>query len=273
MAQHVGAVDGAVALSCGEGHAGAGAGERREAERGEIFGRADVERIGDDEAARRRMQLGEAGALFGDRRHYPFPFGMSSESVSFCRPVVIEIVRREPALVRRLARRPLAVEHRKPGGVAVAALDDHVLAENPLEREAEALRGAARGRVEGVALPLVAAIAELLEDIAREQILRLGRAGRALHRRRVHDVADLDDAIGGVDAHQRLVADRSPRGVVDHREEQRIRRSRLGLEAGLEIRGSAMGRRTARSRPAPRVAVRLRRAASRRAPPRRGERA
>ncbi len=83
MAQRISPVDGAVALSRREGHPGAGAGERREAERSEIFGRADVERIGNDEASRRRMQLGEAGALFGDRGHHSFPFGMSSESFSF----------------------------------------------------------------------------------------------------------------------------------------------------------------------------------------------
>ena len=86
VAQRIGAVDGAIALACGEGHAGAGAGERREAERGEIFGRADVERIGNDKTARSRMQLGEAGALFCDRRHHSFPFGIKAESAIFCRP-------------------------------------------------------------------------------------------------------------------------------------------------------------------------------------------
>ena len=181
------------------------------------------------------MQFGEAGALFCDRRHHPFPFGIKVGERDLLPSVGIEIVWREPALVGRLAGRPLAVEHRKPGCVAVAALDDHVLAENPLEGEAEALRGATRRRVERVALPLVAAIAKLLEHITREQILRLGRAGRPLHRRRVHDVADLDHAIGGVDAHEGLVTDRSPRGVVDHGEEQRIGGAGLGLEVGAKF--------------------------------------
>src|SRR5580692_11330848 len=63
------------------------------------------------------------------------------------------------------------------------------LAQDSLEGEAEALGGATRRRVQRVALPLVAAIAELIEQIAREQILRLGRAGRPLHRRGVHGVA------------------------------------------------------------------------------------
>src|ERR1700678_629913 len=123
--------------------------------------------------------------------------------------LLIEIIPRKPAPVGRLARRPFAVEHREPRLVAVAALDDHVLAKDSLESEAEALRGATRRRVEGVALPLVAAIAERLEDVTREQILRLGRAGRPLHRRRVQDVADLGDPVRRIDAQKGLVADRS----------------------------------------------------------------
>src|ERR1043166_4256979 len=95
----------------------------------------------------------------------------------------VEIVRREPALVGRLARRPFGIEHRKPRGVAVAALHDLVLAEQSFEGEAEALGGAARGRVERVAFPLVAPVAERLEYVAREQILRLGRERGALERR------------------------------------------------------------------------------------------
>src|SRR5262245_39650499 len=55
-----------------------------------------------------------------------------------------EIVRRKPALEARLARAPLAVEHGEPGGVAVAALDDLMLAEHALEGEAEARRRAPR---------------------------------------------------------------------------------------------------------------------------------
>ena len=159
----------------------------------------------------------------------------------FLAPGGVEIVGREPALVSGLARRPLAVEHGEPGGVAVAALDDHVLAEDALEREAEALGRALRGRVEVVALPLVAAIAEIVEDIAREEILRFGRAGRALQRGRVEDIADLDDAVWRVDAQKGLIADRGPGGAVEDREEQRVRRLRLGGDAGLEDGGVRVG--------------------------------
>ena len=66
------------------------------------------------------------------------------------------------------------------GGVAAAVLDDHVVAEDPLEAEPEALRGVAGGLVTRVALPLEAAVAELIERMAGEQEDRFGRALRAL---------------------------------------------------------------------------------------------
>src|SRR6267378_1496813 len=71
-------------------------------------------------------------------------------------PVGIEIVRREPALERGLAGGPFGIARREPGGVVVAPLDDHVVAEDALEREAEAQCRAARGGVERVAFPFVA---------------------------------------------------------------------------------------------------------------------
>ena len=150
-------------------------------------------------------------------------------------PLGVEIFAPEPALERRLARGPLAVEHRKPGGVAAAALDDHVLAEDALEGEAEPLRRAPRGRVQRVAFPLVAPVAERIEDVGGEEILRLGRARRALQGGRVHDIADLDDAVRRIDAHEGLVAERAARGVVDHGEEQRVLRARFRLEARAEV--------------------------------------
>src|SRR5215204_6319764 len=75
-------------------------------------------------------------------------------------PGGVEIRRVEPALESAPARRPFAVEHRIPGGVAVLALDHHVLAEHALEGEAEAAGGALRALVRVIALPLEAAVAE-----------------------------------------------------------------------------------------------------------------
>src|SRR5436853_7893914 len=108
------------------------------------------------------MENALGSARVQPRQAYPLPA---------CR---VEIFRHKPALEGRLARRPFGIEHRVPGRVAVAALDDHVLAEEALEGEAETQRSAPPGGVERVALPLVAAVAERLERVAGEQILRLG---------------------------------------------------------------------------------------------------
>src|SRR5712675_884788 len=86
----------------------------------------------------------------------------------------VEVLRRQPALERRLARRPLAIEHREESGVAVAALRDHVLAQHAFEGESIAQRRPPRRRVERVALPFITAIAEFLEGVTREEILRFG---------------------------------------------------------------------------------------------------
>ena len=94
--------------------------------------------------------------------------------------VGVEILRRKPAFERGLSRRPVGGQHGEPGGVAAARLDDHVVAKDAFEAKAEAQRGAARRGVERIAFPLVAAIAERLEGVAGQQILRLGGERRAL---------------------------------------------------------------------------------------------
>ena len=92
-------------------------------------------------------------------------------------PLTIEIGRIEPALECRTQHWPLAVEHGEPCRIAILSLDDHMLAEQPFMTESEA-----RGRPPGaeiviVAFPFEAAIAEIVEDMAGEQIKRLRRAG------------------------------------------------------------------------------------------------
>jgi hypothetical protein len=116
-----------------------------------------------------------------------------------------------------------------------------VLAKNSLESETEALGGATRRRVERVALPFVPSIAKLIEDVSRKQILRLGRTGCPLHRRRVQDVANLDDAIGRIDAQEGLIAHGLSRCVVNDGKEQRIGRARLGLETGAKFIEALVG--------------------------------
>src|SRR3972149_3981877 len=129
--------------------------------------------------------------------------------------VAVEILEAQPALEGSTAARPFTVEHRIPRGVAVAALSDHVLARNALEGEAEALGRAARGGVERIALPFIAAIAERLEYVASEKKLSFGRQRRPLQGRRIDDVSDLAHPHGRTDFHQRRDTDGTIRCVDD----------------------------------------------------------
>ena len=222
VAQRIGERHSAVGPPGRESHAGARGRQRLEAERAEIDRRADVPRIGHDEAARALVQFGEARALLSDgRRHFESSV-LRLISETFCRPAVSKLPGSSQRSNASRRRGHSESEHREPGGVTITSLDDHVLPKDALEAEAVAQRSALRGRVEIIALPFVAAIAEFVEDMGGEQILRFGRADRALHRRRIKDVADLDHAMGRLDAQKSLIADRFPRGVVDDREEQRI---------------------------------------------------
>src|SRR5215472_3661765 len=113
----------------------------------------------------------------------------------------VEIAGIEPALEGLFEGWPFAVEDREPAGVAVAALVDRGLPEQSLVAEAEAQCRGTRRRVKRVAFPLVAPIAQFVEDAAHHQIHRFGGGGGALQERRIVDAADLDDAGGGVNAH------------------------------------------------------------------------
>ena len=73
---------------------------------------------------------------------------------------VVEVLGREPGHEARPDRRPVAVGDRVPGGVAVAPLDDHVVAEDALEGEAEAFGGTPRGGVQRIALPFQPTVRE-----------------------------------------------------------------------------------------------------------------
>src|SRR5262249_56609519 len=99
-----------------------------------------------------------------------------------------------------LARRPFGIEHRKPGIVTIAALGDHVLAERAFVDETVAQCGAPRWGVKRIALPFIAAVAERLEHLTRQQILRFGAPRRALQPRRVEDMPRFDHTMGRNDA-------------------------------------------------------------------------
>src|SRR5882724_12523931 len=136
--------------------------------------------------------------------------------------VCIEIARREPGFDRRADGGPLAIHDRIPRSIPVAALHDHVLVEDALEAEAETAGGAARGLVEGVALPLQPPVGEIVHGVAHEQEQGLGGSARALQHRCQPDMPDLDAAvlrhdveIAGHAAGAAAIADREEERVVD----------------------------------------------------------
>src|SRR5690606_10252036 len=85
-----------------------------------------------------------------------------------------------------------------------------------------------------------AAVAEIVEDMAGEQEQRLGGCGAARDRRVPEDVADLDDAIGGIHAHEGLPAGYPVARPVDHGEMERGLAGGGLVEPGLEV-GAASG--------------------------------
>src|SRR5579859_4572255 len=136
-------------------------------------------------------------------------------------PGSVEVLRLQPALEPGSNPRPLAVDDRVPGGVAIASLDDHVAAEDALEREAKPHGGSARSLVESVALPLQPAIAEPVERLPSEQVDRLGGGDRSLQRPSEPDVSDLDDPEFRHDPHERCDSTWASVSKADHGEEQR----------------------------------------------------
>src|SRR4029079_8537942 len=135
----------------------------------------------------------------------------------------IEVGRVQPALECGADRRPFAIDDREPGGIAVFALHDHVLAKETFIREPEAHRSGLRGLVAVVALPFEAAIAEFVEHVARGKEKRLGRDPVARELRTPQDVAELDDALRRLDSHQGLApGGLAARPIDDRREEERF---------------------------------------------------
>src|SRR5438552_11285361 len=122
-------------------------------------------------------------------------------------PLGIKIVCMQPALKSCLSRRPFGIEHGKPGRIAISALDYHVLPENPLEGKAETQRRPSGRSIESVALPLIAAISEILKNVPRHQIHGLGRQRGALEARSVENAAHLDHSVRTFDPHIRAIAD------------------------------------------------------------------
>lgn len=108
--------------------------------------------------------------------------------------MLVEVVRREPAFEGVPEERPLPVDDGVPGRVPAAPLVHLGLTKDAFVAKAKALGGAARRRVQGVALPLIAAVAEL-EGALHHQVHRLGRRGGARERSPVVQVTDFDGTI------------------------------------------------------------------------------
>src|SRR5690606_29219259 len=106
--------------------------------------------------------------------------------------------------------------------VAVSLLHHDALSERPLVGEPQAFRGAPRGLVVAVALPLVAAVAVLLERAPHHEVHRFSRRGRVLEYRRELEVSYLDNAVRRLDAEVGSDADCLAGGGVDDGIELRV---------------------------------------------------
>src|SRR3954451_6974473 len=93
------------------------------------------------------------------------------------------VVRVEPGFEAGAQTGALTVHDGEPGGVPVSAADDGCLSKGALIGEAEPFGGRSGGRVENVTLPLVAAVAKVVENMPHQQVLRLGGRGPALQQR------------------------------------------------------------------------------------------
>src|SRR6516165_5031914 len=133
--------------------------------------------------------------------------GVQCGEADFLPAISIKIFRRQPAFEIALARRPFVVEHRKPRVVAIAALGNHVLAEGALVDEPVTQRRSPRRRIQRVAFPFIAAIAERLENVTRQQILGFGAEPRALRGWRIEHVPDFNNAMHRNNTQQRQIAD------------------------------------------------------------------
>ena len=130
-------------------------------------------------------------------------FAIQSRKRNLLPSIRVEIRRIQPALECRFSFRPFRVEHGEPRRVTISAFNDHVLAKDSLECEAQTQCCAARRRIERVTFPFVAAVSEIFENVPSHQIHRLGRAHGPLQTRGKKDAANLNHSMRRLDAHIR----------------------------------------------------------------------
>src|SRR6188472_1705491 len=132
-----------------------------------------------------------------------------------------------------LDRRPLVVEHRVPGAVAVlSAADEHVLAVDTLEHRAHRLHRAAGAVVPRVGLQLDPATAPDLEGMAQHEQLRLDVHSGAPGIRMEPRPADLDRPVLGPQREEPCRADDAVAGQQRH--ERELDAPRGGAEGAVD---------------------------------------
>src|SRR6266436_4778548 len=127
------------------------------------------------------------------------------------------------------------IEHRVPRRVAIAAFDDHVLAEYTLKNKSEAEGGPPRGFVQRIAFPFITPVFQVLEDVPGHEVHGLGRSGGPLKRGRVEDAAHFNAAVDRFDAQECGIA-HGHLCPVENREEERVARCRHLLQPRVECR-------------------------------------
>lgn len=125
----------------------------------------------------------------------------------------IEITLIQPRLQHPLPPLPLPIQHGSPPRIPVLAPLKHVLPKQALIHKPKPQRRTPRRLVARIALPLPTPVAQVLKHVSAQQIQRLGGRGRALQQRAEEHMADLADAVFGVDAHEGETADGGVRGV------------------------------------------------------------
>ncbi len=131
-------------------------------------------------------------------------------------PLRVKVTVCQPIHQGRAEWRPFGVEDGKPGGIAVACLVHHGLAEDAFELKAQALGSRDGWRVQAVALPFKAAVAQGVKSVLHQQKLGLGGHGCALQQGRKGHKTHLNHAICRVHAHQRQRAHGAPGLQVNH---------------------------------------------------------
>ena len=85
-----------------------------------------------------------------------------------------KVLIRQPCFIGFFELRPFAVDDGKPGGVAVAALDDHGLTKQTFVTETKPPDPANGLLVEGIALPFQAPVAQPIKNKMHDEIHRFG---------------------------------------------------------------------------------------------------